>query len=74
MTVQQKEDGILEFSNVEVNIDYDADVEIVTGDSYGVIIHYYGPNYRIDYSNESGVLKIEDEVKEKDKTYEVNNR
>jgi DUF4097 and DUF4098 domain-containing protein YvlB len=51
------------FSDIEVNINHNADVEIVTGDSYGVIIHYYGPNYSIDYRNTDGKLKIEDDVK-----------
>ncbi len=60
------------FSNIEVNIEYNADVEIVTGDSYGVILHYYGPDYSIDYSNESGVLRIADDVT--DKAYEMSNQ
>ena len=60
------------FSNVEVNIDYNADVEIVTGDSYGIIIHYFGPDYSIAYSNEKGVLRIKDEVKEK--AYDIGNQ
>lgn len=60
-----------EFSNVEVNIDYNADVEFVTGDSYGIIIHYYGPDYSITYSNEKGVLRIEDAVKKK--AYNIGN-
>lgn len=48
------------FSDIEVNIGYHADVEIVPGDSYGVILHYYGPDYSIDYSNTDGKLTIED--------------
>ena len=48
------------FWNIDVNIDYDADVEIIKGDSYGVIIHYIGPDYSINYTNEDGNLKIDD--------------
>lgn len=61
-----------DFSNVEVNIDYNADVEIVTGNSYGIIIHYYGPDYSIAYSNENGVLRIKDKAKEKE--YNIGNQ
>ncbi|WP_455718358.1 DUF4097 family beta strand repeat-containing protein [Anaerosporobacter sp.] len=62
------------FSDIEVDIEYNADVEIVTGDSYGVILHYYGPDYSIDYSNTDGKLKIEDVVNKKVNNFNFNNQ
>lgn len=50
------------FSDIEVYIEHNTDVEIITGDSYGIILHYYGPDYSIDYSNADGKLKIEDAI------------
>ncbi|WP_310604699.1 DUF4097 family beta strand repeat-containing protein [Anaerosporobacter sp.] len=48
------------FSKIDVDIDYNASVEMVTGDSYGVIFNYYGPDYEIEYKNENGELTIND--------------
>lgn len=48
------------FSSIDVNLEYNADVEIIKGDYYGVIIHYMGPDYSINYTNQDGKLRIDD--------------
>ncbi len=49
------------FTQIDVNFDYYGDVELIQGDSYGVILKYSTENnYKMSYSNQDGVLQLSD--------------
>ena len=61
-TVKVEKLNIEAFTKIDVEMNYSADVEIVKGNSYGVVLNYRTDNYKMEYENKDGKLQISDKI------------
>lgn len=61
-TVKVEKLNIEAFTKIDVDMNYSADVEIVKGNSYGVVLNYRTDNYKMEYENKDGKLQISDKI------------
>lgn len=56
------------FQRINLEVGHNADVWLLEGDSYGIEMYYYGPDYKIEYTNKDGILTVRDELKNAEKS------